>query len=127
MPESTLYNLIALAATRLGHRIRRQNAGTGWQGADMYRASKREVVTLNPGDIVLRAARPLHAGAKGLLDLVGWTMIDGRPVYTEIEVKTAIGRIRPEQSQRIEMLGSHGVITGVVRSEEEYVEMVRRG
>jgi len=62
--------------------------------------------------------------AKGSADLIGWrtvtitqAMVGTRlAVFTSIEVKTATGRLRPEQQQWIHAVTQAGGIAGIARS-----------
>lgn len=54
---------------------------------------------------------------KGFSDLFGFRLTDGRAVF--IEVKTATGRVRPEQQNFIEQMRSNGALAGIARSVEE--------
>ena len=63
-------------------------------------------------------------GGKGAGDLLGWRTITvtedmvGQQVavFTSIEVKTATGRLRPEQRQWLDVVQAAGGIAGVARS-----------
>jgi len=62
--------------------------------------------------------------AKGSADLIGWRTITVTPamvgtrlaIFTSIEVKTATGRLRPEQQQWIHAVTQAGGIAGIARS-----------
>ena len=62
--------------------------------------------------------------ARGSADLIGWrtvtitqAMVGTRlAVFTSIEVKTATGRLRPEQQQWIHAVTQAGGIAGIARS-----------
>ena len=66
-------------------------------------------------------------GGKGAGDLIGWRTITITPemvgqrvaVFTSIEVKSATGRLRPEQRQWMEAVQAAGGIAGVARSVED--------
>ena len=79
----------------------------------------------NTGVLRDQHGRPVQFGlAKGSADLIGWTtrtitadMVGQRiAVFTSIEVKTATGRLRPEQQQWLEAVQAAGGIAGVARS-----------
>ena len=65
--------------------------------------------------------------AKGSADLIGWTTRTITPdmvgqqvaVFTSVEVKTATGRLRPEQRIWLDAVQSAGGIAGVVRSVDD--------
>lgn len=82
----------------------------------------------NTGVLRDQHGRPVQFGlAKGSADLIGWTtrtitadMVGQRiAVFTSIEVKTATGRLRPEQQQWMEAVQAAGGIAGVARSVED--------
>ena len=79
---------------------------------------------------VLRDQRgvPVRYGLQpGSADLIGWRTITITPemvgqqvaVFTSIEVKSATGRLRPEQRQWMEAVQDAGGIAGVARSVED--------
>lgn len=82
----------------------------------------------NTGTLKDQHGRPVQFGlAKGSADLIGWTTRTITPdmvgqqvaVFTSIEVKTATGRLRPEQRQWLEAVQAAGGIAGVARSVED--------
>lgn len=56
---------------------------------------------------------------KGSADLIGWVRISHIAVFLSIEVKTATGRVRPEQQQWMKNVNESGGIAFVARSEKE--------
>ena len=79
----------------------------------------------NTGTLRDQHGRPMTFGlAKGSADLIGWTTRTITPemvgqqvaVFTSIEVKSATGRLRPEQQQWLEAVQAAGGIAGVARS-----------
>ena len=77
--------------------------------------------------------RPVQFGlCKGSADLIGWTtrtvtqdMVGTQvAVFTSIEVKTATGRIRPEQQQWLNAVQAAGGIAGVARSVGEAMDLL---
>lgn len=79
----------------------------------------------NTGTLPDKNGRPVSFGlAKGSADLIGWTtrtvtqdMVGQQvAVFTSIEVKTATGRIRPEQQQWLDAVQAAGGIAAVARS-----------
>ena len=77
--------------------------------------------------------RPVSFGlAKGSADLIGWTtrvitadMVGATvAVFTSIEVKTATGRLRPEQKQWLDAVQAAGGIAGVARSVEDAEQLL---
>jgi len=82
----------------------------------------------NTGTLRDANGRPVSFGlCKGSADLIGWTTRTITPdmvgqqvaVFTSIEVKTATGRLRPEQRQWLESVQAAGGIAGVARSVED--------
>lgn len=126
-PESKVQNEVRLAASKAGATLFRQNVGQGWIGRS-FKATDQQTVHLEPGDVVIRQARPLHAGlVKGSSDLIGWTPVRITPdmvgrlfaLFTAIEVKAARGRVRPEQSTFLGNVTEAGGIGIVARCAED--------
>lgn len=124
MNEANLMRSILLACSRGATRLWRNNVAQAWVGQPVQ--SPRPItVTLQPGDVLLRNARPLHAGlCTGSSDLIGYTVRNGVAVFTAIEVKAATGRTTPEQRQFLDVVGGAGGIAGVARSVEEAVRLL---
>lgn len=116
------------------NRLWRNNVGTGWSG-------KAERVTpvnfytlgrsLQPGDVVVRQGRPLHAGlCKGSSDVIGFRSIEVGSQriaqFVALEVKTGKGRATEEQRHFLALVERMGGIAAIVRSVEE-AEQVLRG
>lgn len=125
MNETNLVRQFLLTASRAGSRLWRQNTGQAWIGQS-EKFTARRTVTVNPGDVIIRQARPFHAGFAGLSDIGGLTPRDGVAVYTSIEAKTATGRVSEEQRAFISMVRSFGGLAGVARSDQD-VEAIIRG
>lgn len=119
MSEMGTLRSILLACSRGPTRLFRQNTGQGWVGLSR-RFSRAETVLVQPGDVLIRNARPLHAGlCEGSSDLIGWTQRDGVAVFTAIEVKAERGLVTPEQQTFIDVVSSAGGIAGVARTVDE--------
>ncbi len=82
----------------------------------------------NTGTLRDQHGRPVTFGlAVGSADLIGWTTRTITPdmvgqqvaVFTSIEVKSATGRLRPEQRQWLEAVQAAGGIAGVARTVED--------
>lgn len=125
--EQAIQNRILLACGRGGTVLFRNNTAQAWCG-EARKIHRSERVTVFPGDVVIRNARPLHAGlCKGSPDLVGWESITVTPemvgralaVFVGLEVKSEAGRPTPEQRNFIDRLGVAGGVAAVVRSPEE--------
>lgn len=124
MSEADLMRRLQILASSLGARLFRQNSGQAWVGK-VERGPR--TVTIGPTDIVIRNARPFHAGFQGMADLGGW-----RPVVItqemvgatiaqrlEAEVKTSGGRATKEQLAWIDAVNKAGGRAGVVRSDDD--------
>ena len=60
--------------------------------------------------------------AAGSADLIGW--VRGR--FLSIEVKSATGRVRPDQQTWMNVVNAHGGIAFVARSAEEAVQLLEQ-
>lgn len=127
MTEQELQQRILLACGRGDSRLFRNNVALGWVGQPQV---IRQPVTLQlqPGDVVIRNARPLHAGlCPGSADLIGWRTITitpdivGHPiaVFTSIEVKAPRGRASAEQLAWDATVRRAGGLSGIARSVED--------
>lgn len=125
MSEADLMRRLQVAASKLGARLFRQNTGMAWVG-DARRFAKPELVKVMPGDVVIRRARPFHAGITGMSDLGGWTpatvtaeMVGSTvALYTQVEVKAG-ARVTKEQVAWINAVREAGGRAGVARSEND--------
>jgi hypothetical protein len=109
-------------------RLFRNNVGTGWAGQAMrITAANRFTIgqTLQPGDVVVRQGRPLHAGlCVGSGDLIGYSSVTITPdmvgqqvaVFASVEVKAPRGRVSPEQAAFAEHIQRAGGRAGIARS-----------
>ncbi len=110
MTEAHTQRLIQLHASRLGHRLWRNNGGQAWVGQFIMRRAD--------GSVLLRDARPLRAGLmQGSSDLIGITST-GR--FLSVEVKSERGRLSAEQRAWIEMIQRFGGLAGEARSIEDF-------
>lgn len=132
MSDSPFLKRILLAVSRGPVRVFRNNNGVGWIGK-LERPARATQVTVFPGDVVLRKARPLHAGlAEGSGDLVGWVSREIRPehvgqtwaVFASLEAKEGTGRLSTAQSSWLAAVQAAGGIAAEVRSVEDAVEAV---
>lgn len=104
MKESNIQKLVMLRASERGIILWRNNVGTGWAGN--VTKGPRRAVDLWPGDVLIRNARPLHAGlCKGSSDLIGIKTVEITPdmvgdeiaVFTAVEVKKPSGHVSRDQ------------------------------
>jgi hypothetical protein len=112
MTEAELQAQILLTHSRADVRLFRMNAGMSWAGTIVQRTHRR---------LVLIDYRPVRMGIAGMSDLVGFSpdAQTGRAIYTAVEVKSATGRVSPEQRTFIDLVLAHGGRAGEARSVEE--------
>jgi hypothetical protein len=116
--ETNIVRECLIRASKLNARLWRQQSGMGWIGKTV-RIDKPQMISVAPGDVVIRQARPFHAGFEGLSDTGGYCMVDGLPVITQVEVKTATGTVRPEQRKWISFIRSIGGRAGIARCADD--------
>lgn len=87
----------------------------------------------NTGTLRDQHGRPVTFGlCKGSADLIGYRTVTVTPdmvgqqvaVFCSIEVKSATGRLRPEQRQWLEVVQAAGGIAGVARSVSEAQQLL---
>lgn len=139
MAETELMQSIRQALSRGACRIFRCNVGTGWAGGGGERRATRATPEtlaalrreLRVGDVVVPAARPLHAGLqRGNGDLIGWQRIRITPdmverevaVFVSLEVKVPGRAPTPHQRNWRQQVAAAGGIAAVVSSVEEAVK-----
>lgn len=101
--EANIQQMIRLALAEAGHTVFRNNVGA-------YKDPKS-------GRLI-----SYGVGGKGGSDLIGWCS-DG--TVLAVEVKTATGRIRPEQKLFIAAVRKSGGRAGIARSAEDAVRIAR--
>lgn len=80
----------------------------------------------NVGYLQAKDGRYVHFGfCTGSSDLIGWTPVNGKAVFTAIEVKTPTGRMTIEQRSFIDAVVKSGGIAFVARSATEALEKIR--
>jgi hypothetical protein len=123
MSEHAVQQRILLSCGSGDTRLWRNNVGTGWAGkATRITAGNLRAIahTLRPGDVVVRNARPLHAGlCVGSSDLIGYRRVDGLAQFVALEVKAGTRGPSAEQTQFLDHIAAAGGIAGVVRSVAE--------
>ncbi len=118
MNETNLVRTILLAASDAGHRLFRQNTGQGWIGNS---------TRLPNGDVLIKNARPFHAGFEGLSDTGGWARVVITPDMVGktiaqaayVEIKTARGRLTPKQKAFLAAAQAAGCRAGIARTVSE--------
>ena len=125
--DSPFLKHILLACSRGPTRLFRCNRGTGWTGK-VERVARPTTVTMGPSDVLIRGARPLHAGLNdGNGDLIGWHSIVVTPdmvgrrvaVFASLEGKEGNGRMSAEQRVWRDQVRAAGGIAEEVRSVED--------
>lgn len=123
MAEIDLMRRLQKLASSLGARLFRQNTGQAWVGK-VERGPR--TVRLNAGDVVIRNARPFHAGFTGMSDLGGWVPVKITPDmvgstiarYAQVEVKEN-ARPTKEQIAWIDAVNKAGGVAGIARNDED--------
>ena len=119
MSEHTTQQRILLACGSGSTRLWRNNVGTGWAG-QATKIQRRGMVAVEPGDIIVRQGRPLHAGlCVGSSDLIGYRVVNRVAQFVALEVKSATGRPTAQQTQFIDHINAVGGCAGIVRSVED--------
>jgi len=119
MSEHTTQQRILLACGSGSARLWRNNVGTGWAG-QAVKIQRRGMVAVEPGDIIVRQGRPLHAGlCVGSSDLIGYRVVDRVAQFVALEVKSATGRTTAQQTHFIDHINAVGGCAGIVRSVED--------
>lgn len=127
MSDSGFLNRISLVVARGATRIFRNSVGLGWVGQSR-RITATETITVHTGDVLIRRARPLHAGLiKGSGDLIGWHTVEITPemvgrriaVFVSLEGKQGSDRSSPEQVHWRNQVAQAGGIAAEVRQPDD--------
>lgn len=123
--ENQIQKDIMLYVSKLGHRLFRVNTGMGWAGKSTP-FTKKMLVQVYPGDVLVRQARPLYAGlTEGGSDLIGWTA-DGH--FIAIETKTINGKTDKERLEKqknfIAQINKAGGIAFIARSVDDVIKIL---
>lgn len=117
-----------------GVRIFRNNSGKCWVGKSAVMHERRQI-WVNKGDVIIENGRFFNAGlCVGSSDLIGLKSVEVTQdmvgskiaVFVATEVKTATGRVSPEQLRFIEMVNSLGGIGFVAKSDDEAVNFINK-
>lgn len=130
MSEIDLMRHLMKHATRLGARLFRQQVGQAWVGK-AQRIDRSQTIDVRPGDVVIRNARPFHAGVPGMSDLGGWTSVVITPemvgstvaVVVQAEIKDK-GRATTEQLAWIDAVKAAGGRAGIARNDEDLAAII---
>lgn len=128
--ESNIFKACQIRASKLGGRLWRQQSGQGWVGRSII-ITELERVDVFPGDVVIRKARPFHAGFPGISDGGGYCMVtvtpdmvgQSLPVVLQVETK-ADGAVTDEQRKFIKHIRGVGGMAGVARSADDVDRIV---
>lgn len=132
MAESTVMRRMWVALSRAGCTLFRNNVAQGIAGRATW-IRQTVTLTLQPGDVVVRQGRVLHAGLTvGSGDLIGWTPVVVTPemvgqtvaVFTSIESKDGKGRSTKEQVQWREIVQKSGGFAGEARNDVDALVIV---
>lgn len=113
MREQDIQNAVMVALSRNGHRVWRSNAGMALSPSilnDPERKPDRHWIKLLPN---------------GFPDLFGYNGQTGQ--FFAIEMKTATGRLRPDQIKFAEFIKNQPVRYGVARSVDDALKIVEGG
>ena len=135
MTETAILKRTLLAIGKLANvRTWRNNTGMAWMGRTVriHRAGK---VIVNPGDVVIRDARPVQFGLKGSGDIIGIKALKITPAhvgltigqFVSVETKTQTGRQTEQQEKFGAMVSSLGGLYTVARDPDQAAEIIRGG
>jgi hypothetical protein len=69
---------------------------------------------------IIKYPRPVTYGlTPGSPDTIGFHTVDGKPIFTAIEIKTPHDAVRQKQKDFIAMVKSYGGFAGILRKEED--------
>jgi hypothetical protein len=115
MSEQELGRKIQVALVSHGARLFRNNCALAYAGNN---------VTWIGRDVLIKNARPIHCGlCEGSSDFIGWY----QERFLAVEIKTSTGRDTPAQINFINAVNSSGGIAFIARSEQEAVDLLKKG
>ena len=80
------------------------------------------VFRTNSGKVITQDGRTINLLPKGFTDLL-FCGFDGQVAF--IEVKTETGKVRPEQTNFINMMKRYGYKAGVARSTDQAIKIIK--
>lgn len=120
---------LQILASSIGARLFRQQSGMAWTGK-VERGPR--TVRLAASDIVIRNARPFHAGHPGIADLGGWRPVTitpemvGTVIAQRLEAEVKLNtRPTKEQVAWIDAVNAAGGRAGIVRNEDDLIALVK--
>lgn len=137
MLESNILRIVRKEISPFGTYFR-TNVGQAWTGNDILRpkSGKPVQVTLYPGDVLIRKARPFDTGMpKGASDINGMTRVlvtqemvgTTLAVFTSIEGKKPGEKRTPEQVNYQRQVRESGGFAGVATCAEDALLIVQGG
>lgn len=101
-----------------------------WVGKAV-KISRPGLYPVKAGDVVIRNARPFHAGIEGMSDLGGWSPLvitadmvgETVAVYTQVEVKEN-ARPTNEQKNWIDAVNKSGGRAGIARNDKDLIGII---
>jgi len=112
LTEADIQNLIRMALSPHGV-VFRTNSGDFWQGERVYSKEFHEDVLIH--------LRKVQGLPKGFSDLT-YFGFNGQAGF--IEVKALKGRIRPEQTDFLNLMRSYGYPAGIARSVDDALNII---
>jgi hypothetical protein len=113
-PETKIQNLILMSLSKAGCLVFRNESAGAWVGKVLHKDANQ---------VTLTDARMMRFGlAVGSSDIVGIAPC-GR--FLAIEIKTSKGRATKEQLRFIEAVNKAGGISGIARSVEDALKLIR--
>lgn len=107
----------------------RANVGTGWQGdGKPFSVTRTMVVTMHPGDVLLRNGRPFSTGLPpGFADTFGGVQTTITPdmigkticQFFGLEIKDEYGKPSAEQANFLAAVRANGGRAGIARSTDD--------
>lgn len=132
--EHAIQNEIRNALTEECH-LFRANVGVGWQGVGRpFKTPHPITVNMNPGDVLLRQARPFDTGLPpGFADTFGWVPVVVTPemvgqtvaVFIGLEIKSQSGAVRDNQTAFVNAVNRAGGRAGFARSTDDARDIIR--
>jgi hypothetical protein len=127
MSESILLKKFMLEHSKIGSRLFRANSGRGWAGKSVGPFKNPGNISVEPGDILIKKARPFNGMQAGTSDLIGWTTIQITPdmvgksaaIYTAAEVKAGSTRTTRQQTAYVRTVNEAGGIGVIARKLED--------
>lgn len=132
MSERDIMQEIMVRASVIGHRLFRNNVGTGWVG-QFIKPKRMQSYMLGEKDVIIKNARPLHAGlCIGSSDTIGWRTVIITPEmvgqkiaqFVACEVKDK-GGVTGEQVSFMGAVSLAGGLSFVARSPDEMAEKMK--